>query len=171
MNGNFAAQLSDGSQLSKVEIDKITEDTKTLGGCTDFTRNVNSVKRWEINATYRAALLTCFHKHLDYQPQKYKHADLNPSRIKKDENDVQRILAIVETTFVDFYCLSRLMSISTVVLANEKVESDILFAKEKGQAAFDTFVKTRLSKEKTSIFDPIKKMKLSSFFSMNKTRT
>ena len=63
------------------------------------------------------------------------------------------------------------MSISTVVLANEKVESDILFAKEKGQAAFDTFVKTRLRKEKTSIFDPIKKMKLSSFFSMNKTRT
>ena len=45
MNGNFAAQLSDGSQLSKVEIDKIIEDTKTLGGCTNFTRIVNSVKK------------------------------------------------------------------------------------------------------------------------------
>ena len=62
--------------------------------------------------------------------------------------------------------------ISTGVLAIEKVESDILSAKEKGQAAFDTFVKTKLSKEKTmSIFDPIKKMDLSSFSSMNKTKT
>ena len=62
--------------------------------------------------------------------------------------------------------------ISTGVLAIEKVESDILSAKEKGQAAFDTFVKTKLSKEKTmSILDPIKKMDLSSFSSMNKTKT
>ena len=64
------------------------------------------------------------------------------------------------------------MSTSRGALAKEKVEPDILSAKEKGQAAFDTFVKTRLSKEKTmSIFNPIKKMKLSSFSSMNKTKT
>ena len=64
------------------------------------------------------------------------------------------------------------MSISAGVLANEKVESDILSAKENGQAAFDKFMKTRLSKEETmSIFDPIKKMKLSSFSSINKTKT
>ena len=96
---------------------------------------MDTVKRWEINAAYRATLRTCFHKHLDYQPQKYKHPDLNPSRIKKDENDIQRILAIIETTFVDLFSPSQLMSISIGVLANEKVESDILSAKEKGQQA------------------------------------
>ena len=177
MNGNFAAQLTDGSQFSRVETDKVIQmtlnkDTKTPDGCTGFSRNLNAVKRWEINAAYRTALRTCFHKHLDYQPQKYKHPDLNPSRIKKDENDVRRILAIIETTFVDPFCPSQLMSISTGVLANEKVESDILSAKDKRQADFETFVRTRLSKEKTMrIFDPIKKMKLSSFSSMNKTKT
>ena len=47
-----------------------------------------------------------------------------------------------------------------------------LTAMEKGQAAFETFVKSRLTKEKTmSIFNPTKKMKLSSFSSMNKTKT
>ena len=101
--------------------------------------------RWEINAAYRAALRTCFYKRLDYQPQKYKHPDLNPSRIKKDEIDVKCILAIIETTFVDLFCPSQLMPISTGVSANEKVESDIPSAKEKGQAAFDIFLKTRLS--------------------------
>jgi len=144
MNGNFTAQLTKGSQFSRIETDKIIEMTinkytKTPGGCTGFSRNVNAVKRWEVNAAYRAALRTCFHKQLDYQSQKYKHADLNPSRIKKDENDVQRILAIIETTFIDPFCPSLLMSISTGVLANEKVESEILIAKEKGLAAFDTY--------------------------------
>ena len=105
------------------------------------------------------------------RPTEYKHLDLNPSRIKKDENDVQHILVIIETTFIDPFCPSQLMSISTDILANEKVESDILSAKEKGQAGFDTFVKARLRKEKTmSIFDPIKKIKLSSFSSVNKTK-
>ena len=47
-----------------------------------------------------------------------------------------------------------------------------LTAMEMGQAAFETFVKSRLTKEKTmSIFNPTKKMKLSSFSSMNKTKT
>ena len=106
MNGNFAAQLTDGNKFSRVETDKVIEMTlnkvtKTPGGCTGFSTNINAVKRWEINAAYRAALRTCFHKHLNYQPQKYKHPDLNPSRIKKDENDVQVILSIIETTFVN----------------------------------------------------------------------
>ena len=170
MNGNFAAKLTDGSQFSRVETDKVIEttlnkDTKTLGGCTDFSSNMNAVKRWEINKAYRAALRTCFHKHLDYQPQKYKHPDFNPSRIKKDENDVQLILAIIETTFVDLFCPLQLMSISTGVLANENVESDILSAKEKGQAAFDTFLKTRIKqREDDEHFRPNKKDEVVKFF-------
>lgn len=57
------------------------------------------------------------------------------------------------------------MSISTGVLANEKLESDILSAKKKEQAAFDAFVKTRLSKEKTmSIFWSNKQDKFLKFF-------
>ena len=47
------------------------------------------------------------------------------------------------------FCPSQLMPIFTSVLKNEKVESDIPFATKKGQAAFDTFMKTILSKEKT----------------------
>ena len=57
------------------------------------------------------------------------------------------------------------MSISTGVLANEKLESDILSAKKKEQAAFDAFVKTRLSKEKTmSIFWSNKQDRFLKFF-------
>ena len=177
MNGNFAAQLTDGSKFSRVVTDKVIEmtlnkDTKNLVGCTGFSSNVNAVKRWEINAAYTAALRTCFHKHLDYQPQKYKYHDLNTSRIMQDEKAVQCILSVIATTFIDPLSPLKLMSISTGVLATEKVPSDMSSAKKKGEAAFYTFVKSRLSNEKTMcIFDPMKKMKLSTFSIMNKIKT
>ena len=75
--------------------------TKGSGGCTGFSTNVNAVKRWEINATYRASLRNCFHNHINHHPQKFKHPDLNPSRIKKDEDAVQKILSTIEVTFID----------------------------------------------------------------------
>ena len=57
------------------------------------------------------------------------------------------------------------MSISTGVLANENVESDILSAKEKGQAAFDTFLKTRIKqREDDEHFRPNKKDEVVKFF-------
>ena len=86
MRGKFAAQLRDNSGLSPVESDKVIEmilnkDAKGSGGCTcfSFSTNVNAIKRREINATYRALLRSRFHKHINYQLQKYKHPDLNPS--------------------------------------------------------------------------------------------
>ena len=58
MWGNFANQLSDDTRFSWVETDKVIEmtlnkDMQGSGGCTGFSTNVDAVKRWEINATYR----------------------------------------------------------------------------------------------------------------------
>ena len=83
MRGNFAAQLSDNTRFSRVETDKVIEmtlnkDTKGSSGCTGFSTNVNAVKRWKINATYRVSLRKCFHNRINYHPQKFKHPDLNP---------------------------------------------------------------------------------------------
>ena len=95
MRGNFAAQLSDNTRFSRVETDKVIEmtlnkDTKGSDGCTGFSTNVNAVKRWEINATYRASLRKCFDNHIIYHPQKFKDPDLNLSRIKKDEEQFRK---------------------------------------------------------------------------------
>ena len=64
-----SAQLSDESSFSKCETDKVIEmtlnkDTKTPGGTTGFSTSVNEVRRWEVNASYRDELRTCFHKHI-----------------------------------------------------------------------------------------------------------
>ena len=68
MKGNFAAQVSDNGSFGRSETDKVIEmtlnrDTKTPGVTTGFSLNSGAVKRWELNASYRAALTTCFHNH------------------------------------------------------------------------------------------------------------
>ena len=103
--GNFAAQLSDCKSFSRCETDKVIEmilnrDTKTPGGTTGFSTNINAVRRWEINSAYRADLRNCFHKHLNYEQQQDLHKDLSPSRILKDEDDVTAVLSVLRDTFI-----------------------------------------------------------------------
>ena len=66
-SGKFAAQLANNNPISRCETDKVIEmtlnkDTKTPGGTTGFSTNVNAVHRWEMNASYRADLRRCFHE-------------------------------------------------------------------------------------------------------------
>ena len=135
----------------------LSKDAKGSGGCTGFSTNVNAVKRWEINATYRASLRKYFHNHINYHPQKFKYPYLNPSRIKNDKDAVQKILSTIEATFIDPLSPLPLISISTGIIATDKVTSDMMSAKAIGKEAMDTFIRSRLSVNRTaSIFDPIK---------------
>ena len=124
-----------------------------------------------MNVTYRATLCSCFHKHLNYNTQKYKHPDLNPPRIKKDEAAVLKILETISTAFINPLSPQPLLSISNGVLATDKVSSDMLLAKAFVKAAMDEFIRDRLSEKKIHcFFDPIKKKKLATFTSMNKVK-
>ena len=87
------------------------------------------------------------------------HRSLNthPSRIKKDEDTVQKILSTAEATFIDLLSPLPLISISTGIIATEKVTSDMISVKVIGKEAMDTLIRSRLSVNRTaSIFDPIK---------------
>ena len=128
-SGSRSSSLTHFYSFSRSETDKVIEttlnkDTKTAGGCTGFSTNLNAVKRWEINAAYIGNLRTCFHRHLNYQPQNCKHPDLNPSRILKDEADVQKILSTISNTFISPLSLQPLVSKSTGIVATEKVVHD-----------------------------------------------
>ena len=93
IDGKFAAQLSPGKMFSRVEADKVIEmilnkDSKGVCGTTDFSANVDALRRWELHATYRSALRGCLQQHVNYEPQNYRNKDLTPSRIYKDETDI-----------------------------------------------------------------------------------
>ena len=160
--GNFSAQLTEGNLFSRSETDKVIKLLliKTPGGTTGFSTNPNAVNRWELNAAYRAQLRSCFYKHINYNQQMYKHADLYPSRIKKDEDDVQSILKTINESFIDPFNDLGLLSISSGVIAMSKVETDCLSANQYGKKAMEKFISCDATH---SLFDPMKKQKLSTF--------
>ena len=86
----------------------------------------------------------CFQKHLNYHPKAYKHKDLSPSRIRKDEKDVQAVVTILTDVFVNPFSEQPLMSISTGVIPTEKVTNDLMNAQEIGKQAMDKFIFTKL---------------------------
>ena len=173
-NGGFAVQLSKTNTFGRVETDKVIEttvnrDTKTPGGTTGFSTNQNAVNRWSINASYRAEIRNCFHNFLGTHSQSHVHNDLKPSRIKRDEKDVQHLIEVLTETFIDPFSSNDLLCISNGVLATEEVRDDLLTAKTKGEEKMQTFINNRLLEEgKASMFDPIKKLNLGTFSKMAK---
>ena len=102
--------------------------------------------------------------YINYNQQIYKHADLYPSRIKKDEDDVQSILKTINESFIDPFNDLGLLSISSGVIAMSKVETDCLSANQYGKKAMEKFISCDATH---SLFDPMKKQKLSTFTNIN----
>ena len=88
----------------------------------------------DINAAYRPNIRTTFYKQL------YKNPDLISSRIKKDQDAVDNILGILETTFIDPLSPLLLMCISTDLVAIKKATKDMLLAETLGEAAMKKFL-------------------------------
>ena len=97
--GNFSVQLSSSNTFGRNEVDKtientVNKDTKTSGGLNGLNQD-----RWMINASRRAACYRNFKELVSFAGSKYCHSDLSPSRIKKDEENVENILDVFDTTF------------------------------------------------------------------------
>ena len=76
----------------------------------------------EINAAYRANVPIRFYIRFNYDVQNYKHPDLIRSRINKDQDAVNSVLGILETTFIDPLSPLPLMCISASLVPNKKVD-------------------------------------------------
>ena len=104
LDGNFSVQLSETNTFGRNEADKtientVNKDTKTSGGFTGFSLKQPASDRWMINASRRAECYRNLKDLVTFAGNKYDHHDLNKSRIKKDETNVQAVLSIFDTTF------------------------------------------------------------------------
>ena len=168
-SGDFSAQLSDANVFSRCETDKVIEmtinkDTKTPGGTTGFSTNDNAVKRWEITAAYRAGIRKCLLEHLSFKKQKYLHNDLSPSRILRDEEDVQSLIEVLTSIFIHPFSEMPLTSISTGISLSDDISDRILNAKAEGTKEWKKFINERLQHDsKISFFDTIKRCNIPPF--------
>ena len=106
----------------------------------------------EINAAYRANIPTSFYIRFNYDVHNYKHPDLSRSRIKKDQDAVDSVLGILETTFIGPLGPLPLMCISTSVVPNKKVTKDMLLPETLGEAAMKIFLDIGLWEQRGSFW-------------------
>ena len=167
--GNFAVQMSEENPFGKNEFDKcientINKDTKTPGGITRFSTNDSAVHRWTLNSMRRADCRKVLHQKLNYNTSKYKHNDLQPSRIDKDEKNVKSIVEVLSDVFANPFTTEKFISISCGIEATANVASDLLNAHAIGKKAQEAFVEERLKQNSTlTIFDALKKLNLKTF--------
>ena len=65
-----------------------------------FSTNHGAVQRWVLTAAFRAQIRKYFNDFTNYKASP-KHQDLLPSRIKKDQRDIQIVYDTINTLFIN----------------------------------------------------------------------
>ncbi|KAG1671659.1 hypothetical protein GQR58_016336 [Nymphon striatum] len=161
--------------FAKIAIDQTVEetvnkDTQTAGGTKGFSLKQSALTRYYLTAEHRAEALRQLRDLISsgQSQEGLNHADLQSSRVKRDENDVKSIVDMLENNWTNPFSNqpSDLVSLSTGAAATSAITSDLLKARSKGEEAFKIH-KERLESG-SGFFDPIKKQNLQTFTVLQK---
>ena len=126
-----------------------------------------------MTAEFRTLFLRKMQEMVGYAKGNNDHADLQKSRITKDENDIQGMVDVILNWINPFADADQpLASISTSAVASPEIAQDLDRAYLVSKAAYQDFKKERLEHDKSSVkfHDPLKKQKLKSFTNLSKTK-
>ena len=101
---------------------------------------------------------------------KTTHDDLLPSRIQRDQSDVQTVQDNITSLFVHPFSESQLLGLSSGIVTTEKIESDLLDAETKGEEQIKNFIEKRLIDQTIDFYEPIKRLILGTFSSLKKVK-
>ena len=106
----------------------------------------------------------CFQEHLHVKSSTDTHQDLPKSRIEKDSQGVTALVDILKGSFIHRFAEDMpLVSISGGLEATERVSRDLLQAKTLGQKVLQKFINGRILTTTVAFYEPVKKLKLSTF--------
>ena len=94
--GGFSVQMRPDNAFGRISVDKtieetINKDTQTAGGTRGFSLNPGALQRYYMTAEFREMFLREIREMVGYSQGNSGHADLQKSRIKKDEKDEQEM--------------------------------------------------------------------------------
>ena len=171
--GRFSVQRQSLQGFSQVACDQTIEqtcnrDTKTKGGMIGFTTEKGAVSRWILSHRERAAISKRCEEMAGKDETSLSRKDLQLSRMKRDEEDVCRVVSVVDAMINPFDgSHNELVHVSSGVVASKDVTECYIKAWERGDKELVTYCEERLQGSR-DVFAPIKKMKTKTFKSMNK---
>ena len=149
-NGDFGVQRTTHHGFSQVSVDQTIEQTlnrstKTKGGIVGFSLKKSAVQQWMLTANSRAAFIDSCRKMTDSSHGRSQcHKEIGSSRIERDEDDMKKIIEVMEGWRNPFEASDELVVLRSGHVADENVKQDLLMAKEKGRQAFQQFINERL---------------------------
>ncbi len=172
--GGFSVQLSDSNPFGRIAVDQTTEetvnkDTQPSGGTRGFSLKPGTLTRYYLTAEYRASALRQLRDHVSSKSQRFSHADLGASRIRKDESDVSSLADMLENNWINPFVSdpSDIVSLSTGLVAPSEVANDLQTAHQRGENAFREFQVQRREKG-DGFYEPIKMLQIRTFSAVRK---
>ena len=123
----------------------LDRSTKTKGGIVGFSLRKGAVQRWMITAHSRAAFVDKCRKMStgEDEDQRRLHKETGSARMKRDEEDVKKVIEVISNWRNPFEPSEELSSISLGYVTSESIKQDLLQAKEKGATAFNSVCKRK----------------------------
>ena len=154
MQGGSTVQLGEKNPFGRIPVDQTLEetlnkDTQTPGGTKGFSLNPGAVRRYYLNAEFRSTYLRQIRYMTSLCSSRLNHADLQPTRILKDEVDVQSLIDLLQNSWINPFRQDQdaLVNIATGTQAPDDVTNDLLNAKKTGEQAYKEFKRDRLEKD------------------------
>ena len=151
------------------------KDSKTKGGIIGFSGVAETRDRWALTAHLMSAATTSFKAMSGLKAEKSFHKDLGSQRIERDEKDVEKIVDCILEKMVNPFDTSPsdgdkmpLVNIATGTVAPPDVTLSLLTANKEGRTKMEEFVEERFISGKKDFWDPVKKMNVKTFASLNK---
>lgn len=154
----------------------IIKHAKGEGGIVGFTRKSPALVRWILTRHVMAQYANAMKKRARIETSEFRtHQQCNPASMKKDEEDVTRLLKHLNENMTNPFDIKAdenpdvLVNISSGLHASKEVKETLLNAVNIGERKMTQFVKSSMSVDSSSSFyQPIKRASVKTFSSMNK---
>ena len=173
--GDFVVQRQDRYGFAQIACDMAIEqtcnrDSKTNGRMQGLTLKKGAVNRCLLSHHQRAAIMKECKLMAGKDQEGRARKDLDKARIERDEQDLQNLVATIQTMVNPFeYKGEDLISISSGCVASKDTRDHLITAYSIGQNGAKSFVEDRMTIETDKIFNPIKTNKLKTFSTIGKT--
>ncbi|KAG1693158.1 Complement component receptor 1-like protein [Nymphon striatum] len=144
--GLFSIRRTD-NQFSRVPVDLTLEQTvnadaaSRMTGYTDATNNFSARLRWSATKGARAALISAMLEMAGMNMTRDAQAELTPSRITRDNNDLHNLLKTIEGFANPFKLESEtVVNIRTGKAATNEISDSLLSVEDKGRDKHDAFI-------------------------------
>lgn len=177
MLGGFSVQIGSQNPFGRIPVDQtieetVNKDTQTPGGTKGFSLKGGAVARYYLTSEYRSRYLRQLRNIIGQRDTDFHHPDLQLPRIRRDEADVQSLVQLMETSWLNPFSPEHgeLVSLSTAAEAPPEVAKDLLEAYKIGEEAYQTFKQERLQEDapSTQFHDRMTKKKLKTFSDIRK---